>query len=171
VNVLVAVESLFGNTRKVADEIAAALRGSHEVRVTEAAGLTAMDLVDVDLMVIGGPTHAHGMIRPLTLKDLAKKFASAAVPARPMRSVLDALPAGDGRAVATFDTRLGGKPAWLTGSAARGIARRLAKAGYRVLATESFLVTGTEGPLADGELSRARNWATELGQKVPARTR
>jgi nucleoside-diphosphate-sugar epimerase len=53
----------------------------------------------------------------------------------------------------------------LTGMAARGVARRLRRRGYDVVATESFLVEDAEGPLEDGELERARAWGEELARR------
>ena len=50
----------------------------------------------------------------------------------------------------------------MTGSAARGIARRLRHHGYDVIGIESFLVADAEGPLEEGELDRARAWAAGL---------
>jgi hypothetical protein len=59
----------------------------------------------------------------------------------------------------------------VTGAAARGIARRLRRRGYQVVGDESFLVEDAEGPLADGELERARAWGAELaGLLAPAGT-
>ena len=74
-------------------------------------------------------------------------------------------PHGHGRAAA-FDTRFD-KPAFLTGSAAKGIAKRLRQRGFELVAEpESFFVLGTEGPLKDGELERAAAWAVALGDQV-----
>jgi hypothetical protein len=62
----------------------------------------------------------------------------------------------------TFDTRLTW-PRFLAGSAAAAAAKRLAKKGARLLVPpESFLVTGTEGPLVEGEIERARTWANHV---------
>jgi hypothetical protein len=70
--------------------------------------------------------------------------------------------AGGGKPAAAFDTRLDRSPL-LTGAAARGIAKRLRRRGYEVIADpESFLVEDPEGPLAEGELERARAWGESL---------
>ena len=37
-----------------------------------------------------------------------------------------------------------------------------------MIATESFLVEDTEGPLEAGELERARAWGAELARSLPA---
>ena len=63
---------------------------------------------------------------------------------------------------AAFDTRID-KPPALTGVAARGIAKRLGRRGWKLVAEpESFFVEDSEGPLADGELERAREWGKAL---------
>jgi hypothetical protein len=68
---------------------------------------------------------------------------------------------GDAHPATAFDTRFDG-PAALTGSASKGIAKGLARHGFRLVADrESFLVTN-ENTLVDGELERARAWGTTL---------
>jgi hypothetical protein len=52
------------------------------------------------------------------------------------------------------------------------VARQLHKHGYQLAAkAEGFIVTGSEGPLRDGELDRARDWGAALARQadVPAR--
>jgi hypothetical protein len=66
-------------------------------------------------------------------------------------------------AAAAFDTRID-RPR-VPGSAARGAEKRLRKLGFRIACpSESFYVTGTTGPLIDGETERARRWGEELGR-------
>jgi hypothetical protein len=36
-----------------------------------------------------------------------------------------------------------------------------------IVPPESFIVSGREGPLADGELERARTWARQIMAAVP----
>jgi hypothetical protein len=72
---------------------------------------------------------------------------------------------GAGLRAAAFDTR-GDARAALTGSAARGIARRLRRHGCHVVDSQSFLVADSEGPLEDGELDRAREWAVGLASAL-----
>jgi hypothetical protein len=78
-----------------------------------------------------------------------------------LRAWLRDLPNRAGARAAAFDTRLDKSP-WITGLASRGIARRLGHHDYKVIATESFLVADSEGPLEDGELDRAREWGAAL---------
>ncbi len=52
------------------------------------------------------------------------------------------------------------------GYAAKHIANTLqTKGGKLVAPPEGFLVSGEEGPLADGELERARNWSAQFIQQ------
>ena len=84
------------------------------------------------------------------------------------REWLDRAPlARPGNRAAAFDTRL---PSALAGGAARPIARQLHRHGYQLAAKpEGFIVTGTEGPLREGELNRARAWGAALAtQSAPA---
>ena len=75
---------------------------------------------------------------------------------------------GRGQPAAAFDTRLDRSPV-PTGAAARGIAKRLRRCGYEVIADpESFFVEDSEGPLAEGELDRAR--ASAARRAASART-
>lgn len=81
-----------------------------------------------------------------------------------MRSWLDRLPAGHGRAAA-FETRIWWSPRGAIGTIDRG----LQKAGYRRAGTsQKFIVEGTYGPLRDGELERARRWGQELAREANA---
>ena len=65
-----------------------------------------------------------------------------------------------------FDTRYD-KPKLLTGSAARSIQRGLHAAGFAPFGEpHSFVVTGTAGPLAFGEIERAREWGEAMGHMI-----
>ncbi|WP_242448190.1 flavodoxin domain-containing protein [Cellulomonas sp. WB94] len=61
---VVVVESMFGNTRQVAEAIADGLRPTVEAEVVDVG--VAPETIDpeVGLLVVGGPTHAFGMSRP-----------------------------------------------------------------------------------------------------------
>jgi hypothetical protein len=163
---LVVVESIFGNTRQIADAVAAGLAPHMDVSVVDV--IDAADTVeDVDLLVVGGPTHAFGMTRMQTRKAAADQ-SGGAVSADPagLREWLLTM-RGTPAAVATFDTRM--DAFHLPGSAAAGAARKLRKRGLRMLARPStFRVAGTQGPLRAGELDRAREWGADLAARLVA---
>jgi hypothetical protein len=83
-----------------------------------------------------------------------------------LRNWIERMPKGR-TATAAFDTRFD-KPRWLTGSAAKKIARRFTKKGHPVLASHSFFVKATGGPLAEGERDRAVAWGRELATQLQA---
>lgn len=168
-NAVVVYESIYGNTRAVAEAIAEGLGGAHVLAVA-AAGDAARN---PDLLVAGAPTHMHGMPTSLSRRmavDGAQEDGHAAVEPDAadepgLRRWLHDLSHVDGAPAAAFDTRLDRSPA-MTGAAARGIDRRLRRRGYEVLGRESFLVKDAEGPLEDGELERARAWGASLAQQL-----
>ena len=167
---IVVYESIYGNTRQVAEAIAAGLGGAVAVEVAAAA---AEAVAGADLLVVGGPTHMHGMTTSMSRKAAvqgAQEDGHAAVEPGAadtpgLRSWLSER-SGDGGAAAAFDTRLDRSP-HLTGMASRGIARRLRHHGYELVAEPvSFFVDDAEGPLAEGELDRARAWGEALATQL-----
>lgn len=161
----VVYESMFGNTREVAQAIADGLGTSALVDVHEVSLVPAVP-DDLDLLVVGGPTHAFGLSRASTRADAARKSGRLVESATGLREWLEDLPAPTARpGFATFDTRVDHPR--LPGSAARKAAKRLARLGLSpVAAPESFWVHGTEGPLVDGELDRARAWGHGLARQL-----
>jgi hypothetical protein len=172
---LIVVESMFDNTRHVAAAITEGLAEHGTVDVVDVADGPPAVPDGVDLVVVGGPTHAHGMTTPDSRRSAARRAASGLVPFRTgIREWLAALePAPRGVAAAAFDTRIKG-PALLWGSAARGATAELRRLGFEPVAEPaSFLVKGPLGPvhdvLVDGELERARAWGEHLGAGMAVR--
>jgi hypothetical protein len=168
---VVVYESMFGNTKTIAEAIAEGLGGTEVVVVGSVDELSPEAVGDARLLVAGGPTHGHGMARPNAHQTLAKdpsyaKYGPVLEGEESLRGWLERLPAGQA-AAAAFDTRFD-KPKWLTGSATARIAQRLRGKGYSIIGTESFFVQGGGGPLADGERERAAAWGRELAIEVRA---
>jgi hypothetical protein len=165
--VVVIYESMYGNTHAVAEAIGMALRADADVTVLALERATAESVEQADMLVVGGPTHVHGMSRPSTLKaavDAVEKDPTLELdpdaPGPGIRDWLAALPELS-CAAAAFDTRIDA-PASLTGRASRGIARQLRKHGCTVVTDpESFLVT-KHNELEPGEADRAAEWARSL---------
>jgi hypothetical protein len=162
---LVVFESLYGSTASVGVAVAAALRA--EGATVEAIPVDRVEPASTDgieLLVVGGPTHMHGLSREgtrrLGAKDEKNTYAEPTI-SPGLREWFERLPDGGGSAVAAFDTRFD-QAAWLTGSAAKVIAKRLRAKGCRLVADpESFFVT-KENRLVDGELEHAARWGTAL---------
>ena len=169
---VVVYESMYGNTRLIAEAIGTGLRPAFDVQVITVAKVSAAMLADADLVVVGGPTHAHGMSRANTRKwavSAAKKPVSG-LAVEPdalgpgLREWFDSLGHYPVKAAA-FDTRMHGLAA-LTGRASKSATRLLRQHGFDVVAEpESFLVT-KQDRLAPRETSRARDWGARLAAGV-----
>jgi len=162
---LVVYESMWGNTRAVAEAVA---RGLGEgVTLVDVADAPAPVLDGIDLLVLGGPTHAFSMTRASTRRDAIAKGAATSPAAPGIREWLAQLRASDHLDVATFDTRVG-SVRHLPGSAARAAGKEVRRHHLgRLVATMSFYVDDMAGPLLDGEVERAQAWGRSLaGRRV-----
>ncbi|WP_265523203.1 flavodoxin family protein [Oerskovia flava] len=171
---VVVYESMFGNCRRVAHEVAEGLGRHARVTVVDVAdAATRPELLDgADLLVAGGPTHAFSMSRPGSRAEAVQR-ASEPVAARTvgLREWSGALPdAGTPRLAATFDTRAS-RIRSVPGSAARSAAKVLTRKGYElVVPSRSFFVEEYQGPVAPGELDAARTWGDVLGAALLSAT-
>jgi flavodoxin len=167
---LVVFESMFGNTEAVARAVADGLSARLRVDVVAVTDAPRVLDDDLDLLVVGGPTHAFGMSRERTRRAAVEQGARPVTsPACGLREWVSGVrPAtGAGPAVATFDTRI--RKRGVPGSAARGAMRRLRGLGLRPAGPAcSFFVTDTSGPLGNGELDRARAWGEWLATERSA---
>jgi hypothetical protein len=171
---LIVYESMFGNNRTVAEAIAQGLTSEAEVRIVEVGSAPTELPADLDLLVVGGPNHAFGMSRPNTREQAAQETDQPLVSAGiGLREWLEALPHAS-RAIpfAAFDTRIDKRAIRMVDRTAGTIVKRLRKRGLRPVGdVESFSVEDLTGPLAAGEVERARMWGRELGARVkPAPT-
>jgi flavodoxin len=169
---VVIYESMYGNTHLIADAVADGLRPHGDVVVVPV--LEAGDALSVpaDLVVVGGPTHAHGMSRANTRKG-------AATAAEKPGAELELDPDAEGPGLrdwfetlgelqtnaAAFDTRFD-LPAAFTGRASKGISRKLQRHRAMVIAEPcSFFVT-KDNHLEPDEQDRAREWGEQLGSTL-----
>jgi len=149
---LVIYDSVFGNTAKVAEAIGEALGGAPVRKVTE---ISPEDLEDLKILFVGSPTRIFNPTSATMtfLKNLRPNTLN-------------------GVRAAAFDTRIPEDQAdsrvfrfmvKLFGYADKKITKALTRAGA-VLALENagFGIIGFEGPLAEGELDRAKTWASEI---------
>jgi flavodoxin len=159
---LVVYESVFGNTEAVARAVADGLQDGGEVDLVEVSAAPDAVPDDIDVLVVGGPTHALSMTRVSTREDARKQAEGRPMVShgRGIREWLEALERPRSTVVAaTFDTKIK-KP--IPGSAAKSARKRLRKLGLQVETATTFYVDGTFGPLFDGEEERARRWGKEL---------
>lgn len=172
---LVVYESMYGNTHLVANAIGKGLEAAGPVEVVPVSEATAERIAQADLVVVGGPTHAHGMTRQST-----RKAAADALDKPKNELTLDPDAGGEGLrewfdslekvdcSAAAFDTRFD-LPPLISGRASKGINKRLRRHGLTVVAKpESFFVERDSTALGEGEEGRARAWGEDLAKHVAA---
>ena len=153
--ILILFDSYFGNTEKIARAIADTLSSAHSVQTARISEFDWNKISIPDLLIIGSPTRGF---RP---SDATKSFLQK-IPAKSLSGVK----------VVAFDTRISLpqiKSKTLRfivhsgGYAAKHIQKSLQKkGGTPILPPEGFLVLGDKGPLVNGELERASEWALKL---------
>lgn len=165
----VVYESMFGDTRQIAEAIGDGLGLNFEVTVVPVNQVATVQLGGIDLLVVGGPTHVRGMSRPRTREGAVEQAVQldSGITLEPgtagpgLREWLGSLPDAP-QPAAAFDTRVQMSPL-LTGRAAPKVARMLQRSGRRLIAEpESFLVTTKQPSLVAGERERARSWGESL---------
>src|SRR5690349_19041433 len=138
--VVIGYESMYGNTHRIADAIARGFDPGDDVTVTPIAGVHFAEPMP-DVVIIGVPTHAHGLPRPSTRRAALDASTTryehhdvdeSATVDGGLREWLTTLPANLPVLAATFDTRFR-PPAWLVGHPARHVRRVLAGHGARLL--------------------------------------
>ena len=164
---LVVHESMFGCTRSIAQAIASGLADEGaDVACRDVRDVSTTTLAtDADLLVVAAPTHAFGLSRASTRASANEQGAHW--DGDGIREWIDRLPRHVDARFATVDTKV--RTPNLPGSAGGAAQRALAKHGAcRAADHESFWITGTKGPLLDGELERARMWGRSLAVSAKA---
>lgn len=153
---MVVYDSAFGNTEKVAQAIGQALGPSEDVQTVRVKNVKPERLAGLTLLIVGSPTQKFSPLGTIT------KFVKG-IPNNGLEGVK----------VAAFDTRVTASEiekvrilaffVRIFGYAAKPIADRLVKKGGELaVPPEGFYVGGTEGPLLEGELERAADWAKQI---------
>ncbi|MDN3494888.1 flavodoxin domain-containing protein [Planococcus sp. APC 4015] len=166
-------ESMFGNTRRIAEAVARALESDGLWVDLVRAGDAPNDLAMFALVIVGSPTHAHTLPLPAS-----RTQAAAWADDQSKALVLEA--GADGEGVrewlerceiphptphfAAFSTR-SDIPRLFAGDAAVGIRRRLRKRGVEVTALADFEVD-VASRLVHGEEARAATWALTLARSA-----
>jgi hypothetical protein len=166
---VVIYESMYGNTHRIANAIAAGFRRHGEAVVVPVGEADAALVESADLVVVGGPTHAHGMSRANTRKGAA---ADADKPDSDL--VLDSYAHGLGLRewfgsvghaftnAAAFDTRFD-LPAAVTGRASKGIEHNLRHHGANLICEPASFFVKKGNHLEPNEEARANEWGEQLG--------
>lgn len=163
---LVPYESMFDNTAQVAEVIVHGLgKAGFDAYSVPVSSLASTGPVDVDLVVLGAPTHAFSLSRPATRADAVRQGAPtdrARIGAREWISAITPERMGTAM-IAVFDTRVA-KVRKLPLAAGMTAARLLRRRGFHLLRRPvAFLVEDTRGPLVAGEQERAERWGYVIG--------
>jgi flavodoxin len=145
---LILYDSLYGNTKIIAEAIGEAISG--QVALISVTDAEISEIEAYDLLLLGGPTHGGGISE--NVQALLEKIPPAALQGKP---------------VAAFDTRMTNKLILLFGCAAPKIAATLKqKGGELVGEPEGFFVSAGKGPLKEGEVQRSAAWGQEIADQV-----
>lgn len=147
--IAVIYDSYFGNTQKIAETIATALQGGHEVVLTKAAKVDLRQIQGFDLAVFGSPTRAFRATKPV--KDV----------------MVPLIKENPGLQVAIFDTRV--DVAKINNKFLKVMVKifgyaidDLKKAATKAGGTLAVYVLDSEGPLAEDATNQAVAWAKSL---------
>lgn len=143
--ILIICDSNYGNTLLVAKEIAENI--DDEVKVVTVKEFKVEYLKGIGLLIVGSPI--------VSWKPTESTIAM-------LESFKGKLPAG--LKFSTFDTRV---KLFVHGDAKEKMASMLREAGAKqAFEPQAFYVKGTTGPLCDGELEKAANWAKLIKSKM-----
>ena len=153
--VLVIYDTFFSNTEKIAQAVGKGLGTDKEVSIVKVDAVNSEMLEGLDFLIIGSPTRAFSPT-PAS-KTFIRKLAANQL---------------NGVKVIAFDTRLPINEktpgilrflAGIFGYADKPLLDELKKkGGVQVVPSEGFMVTDSEGPLAEGELERATEWGKAI---------
>jgi len=142
----VVYDTKFGNTEKIAKVLAEGIKAQGvEVDCVKVGEVEINKLNEYDFLVIGGPTQAFGISKPM--KDFLDKLESAGI---------------SGKKAFAFDTKMKSR---FTGSAGKGIEKRLKKLQMSIVRPHaSAIVKGMEGPLEESMEETFKEIAGEIAK-------
>lgn len=163
---VVVYESTYGNTRHVAEAIAEGLGNSSTVDVVPVSSAGDVNFSNLDLLVVGAPTHVHDDRQGTGdgTKASDDLVLEPGVTVSGIREWLTSQRGARGRA-ATFDTRIEGTTV-ITEPASQRLADLFSDSQFELVAgPESFLVDD-QARLRPGEEERARQWGDSLARTL-----
>jgi flavodoxin len=153
---MIIYDSQYGNTEKIAQTIANVISQQGEVEVVRVGDMKPDMFKGIDLLVVGSPTQQFRATEAMRLfledlpKDVVKGIRAATFDTRLTQAFIDKHPP------LSFFERI-------FGYAAERIAKALKEKGaILVVPGEGFYVNDTEGPLVEGEVEKAEQWARKL---------
>ncbi|NWF86992.1 flavodoxin domain-containing protein [Candidatus Bathyarchaeota archaeon] len=148
--IIVAYESKYGNTKRVAETIAEGARevSGIETVVKELKEVDLENVVNYDLILLGSPNHFGGPTRGV------KKFIDKLGKLRL-----------EGKYVAVFDTYIGRD----IEKAVRKMKQKIGEdaSQSRILHSGlSMLVQGMKGPVSEQELAKSKEYGTKIANEI-----
>lgn len=168
-------ESMFGNTREVAEAIGDGIRQANpdaEAECLQVVDASPELIKSSDLLIVGGPTHIRGMTsqfsrkigisgeQKIEAKVGTKHQLEPDAEGPGLRDWFDGSKGQRWSSGAAFDTRL---PSALAAVRAHGIARRSRRHGYQLVSDpQGFILDDAYGPVRPAEIKRAKEWGAQL---------
>ena len=145
---IVIYDSVFGNTEKIARALVEGLKEQGvKVDCSKVDEVNINRLGEYDLLAIGGPTHMHGVSKPM--KAFLKKLKEVDL---------------RGKKTFAFDTKV---EKWWAGSAGKGIEKGLKSLRMSIVKSHSSaIVKGREGPLEEGAEERFKQIGAEIAKSI-----
>jgi flavodoxin len=152
--ILIIYDSIYGNTEKIAKDVAKTVLKGNKVKTIKVTEFKPGDFKSINWLIIGTPTQG-GQASP-KIQEFVKNIKDSS-----LKNV----------DVSVFDTGIpkeGQK--WflrtviqIIGYASPKVARSLQSKGAKLVGEpEIFMVNDREGPLLNGELKRARDWIKKI---------
>ena len=162
-NVLIVVESYFGNTSMIAHAIAEGIQitpGDRQVQIITASETPHRIPAEISLVIVAAPTHNFGLPSPATRTQAHAKGATTS-PTTGVREWIETVEFNSQARIITADTSV--KARFTPSTASKTAQKLIRRRGVSTVERgPSFFVDSITGPLSDGEEDRARTWGTQL---------
>jgi len=146
---LIVYYSLYGNTEKVANALAAGLQSvGCDAKTVKVDTFNLSSLGETNLLCVGTPVHAFNISKPV------KEFLEELMNQKGL----------SGKKAFAFDTKMKSR---LAGTAGGKIEKKLKQLGFEIIKpAKSAVVRGREGPLEEGAEETFKQIGAELGRMV-----
>ena len=152
--VLVVYETVFGNTKTVAESIVEGMRevSGIEATLSKPRGVDLNQLVGYDAILVGSPNHAGGATRGI--RKFVDKLGKINL---------------EGKLAVVFDTYGGGDFEKAVKKMEKQISEKAP--GLKLVAPGlSILVKGLRGPIVEGELPKCKEFGVKIATLIKGKT-
>ncbi|MBS7616573.1 FprA family A-type flavoprotein [Candidatus Bathyarchaeota archaeon] len=148
--VIVVYESMYGNTKRVAETIVEGINEADgvDVSIVELKRVELNGIADYDAILIGSPNHFGGPTRGI--KGFIDKLGKLQL---------------NGKFFAFFDTYMGNDFEKAANKMEKQISSKIQKIKHPILSL-SIKVQGIKGPIADGELYKCKEFGKQIAAHI-----